>query len=200
MRQITEIKDIYNFEELTTEAKEVVKNWYLKGLDSSIFIDMVDEDLYELNFKNSELKVQYSLNYSQGDGFNIYGKLDFYDCLEISQIKENFTSEELAILKSYFDYGYSYSLESNNHYCYCIIDRQNITENLIYELQDNEIEFDSNLIEKFENVVKNFLCELCNKYEKLGYDYFYEISEEELKEVCDDNDYEFYKSGEFFGF
>ena len=56
MRKETIEKEIYTFNELSSEAKEIVKKWYLDGQDSSIFSDMTNEDLSYL-FKNSELKI-----------------------------------------------------------------------------------------------------------------------------------------------
>ena len=39
-------------------------------------------------FPNSNLKVEYSLNYCQGDGLNIYGELNIKDILKYLDFKD----------------------------------------------------------------------------------------------------------------
>ena len=67
--------NVYKFNELSNDAKENVKEWYLKGQEPFIFTDDCKMDLYNLFGKNN-LDVEYSLGYRQGDGFNIYGNID----------------------------------------------------------------------------------------------------------------------------
>ena len=71
MRKITETREfnVYNFNELSKEAKERVRSWYLEWQSSElgyIFEDDCMERLKEL-FPDSDLKIQYSLNYCQGN-------------------------------------------------------------------------------------------------------------------------------------
>ena len=62
MKEVTMGFNVYRFEELNEEAKEVVKQWYLDGQDSSNFNDILKYEL-DLFFPNSELNANYSLNY-----------------------------------------------------------------------------------------------------------------------------------------
>ena len=39
---------------------------------------------------------------------------------------------------------------------------------------------------------------LTKEFEERGYDFFYEISKEDLQEYCESNDYWFYENGEFY--
>ena len=76
MKTIIKTYEVYNYNELSEQAKEKVKNYYLI---SEIRNDLFQEDIkYNLSyyFNNSELDYQYSLSHSQGDGFNIYGKIN----------------------------------------------------------------------------------------------------------------------------
>ena len=84
MRKIKIVKEfeLYNYEELSSEAKEKAKREYLDNLEPALFTDMVETDLKTV-FPNSDLKVQYSLNYCQGDGLSVYGSLDFEDSFNI---------------------------------------------------------------------------------------------------------------------
>lgn len=83
MRKITEIREfnVYKFAELSQAAKEKVRDWYLEGQESCIFTEDCMMRLSEL-FPNSDLKVQYSLGYCQGDGLNIYGEIRLDELLE----------------------------------------------------------------------------------------------------------------------
>ena len=198
MRKVMEEKTVYTFNELSSEAKEKVKQWLLDGREEYIFTDMCNEYLSSL-FNNSELKVEYSLSYCQGDGLNVYGNLDFDDCLNLEDINKEFTSYEVTTLKEYFEYIDSYKLKSNDRYCQCIIGNQEITEDLIWELEDNEFEnIDYDLIKKFEKAVQDYLCNICENLEKDGYAYFYEITEDEALEECECNDYEFLEDGTIY--
>ena len=84
MRKIQVVTDyeLYKYEELDSKGKEKAKRKYLDGQDEYEFTDMVEADT-TLVFPNSELKVQYSLSYCQGDGLSVYGSLDFEDIFNI---------------------------------------------------------------------------------------------------------------------
>ena len=72
----------YSYEELNEDAKAKVKQWYLEDpIRNENFYEDVKNYLKE-NFPRSELEVTYSLGYCQGDGLNIYGKVNLYDFLE----------------------------------------------------------------------------------------------------------------------
>ena len=76
MRTIVETKEVYTYDELSDSAKQAVKDWYLTECSYfGDFDEMVTEDLRSI-FGDNMLDVQYSLGYSQGDGLNIYGKIN----------------------------------------------------------------------------------------------------------------------------
>ena len=54
------------------------------------------------------------------------------------------------------------------------------------------------VLEKFEKMIRGIFAELCKDYEKQGYEYFYEIEDEDLKEHCEVNGYEFLEDGTVF--
>lgn len=136
MRKITEIREfnVYKFAELSQAAKEKVRDWYLEGQESCIFTEDCMMRLKEL-FPNSDLEVQYSLGYCQGDGFNIYGEIRLDELLE--KIAENFTEKEMKFFKWAFSkYDTTFKMASNNHYCYCICSRNDFMENIFYEMDN----------------------------------------------------------------
>jgi hypothetical protein len=115
----TIIKEIkaYEFKELSPSAKEKVKEWYLSDeIRNDIFYEDCILQLQEL-FKKSDLKIQYSLNYCQGAGFNIYGKLNLYDFLEVWK-NDNTTEKELMEYYLEKTDNIYYEFEQNNRYCY----------------------------------------------------------------------------------
>ena len=63
MKEVTMVFNVYRFEELNEEAKEVVKQWYLDGQDSSNFKDILKSQL-DVFFPNSDLNANYNLNCS----------------------------------------------------------------------------------------------------------------------------------------
>lgn len=209
MRTATVEYKVYKYIELTEEAKEKAKAWYLEGREPFIFTEMCEEDLYNL-FGENELKVQYSLGYCQGDGFNIYGKIDaesILKCLEehnggtqLEQFENALTEKEKKTILHYAEMCGEIELPINNRYCYCIARYVDVAEEWEYILENH---FDySNVnkeaLEKFESLVHEIFEELCASYEKQGYEYFYEISEEDLEEMCEANGYEFLEDGTVF--
>ena len=80
MKEVTMVFNVYRFEELNEEAKEVVKQWYLDGQDTNIFSDDLKSKL-DVFFPNSDLNANYNLNCSQGDYVNINGNISLKDVL-----------------------------------------------------------------------------------------------------------------------
>lgn len=196
-KTVTREYTVYEYKELNDEAKEAVKRWYLDGQEAEIFTEDCKMRLEEL-FPNSELQVEYSLNYCQGDGFNIYGTIYLDEVLE--HIADQFTAKELKFFEWIFNqYGSSYKMESNRNYCYCICSRNDFTEDILSDMEYDRMRgIPTATLEKFNKLVGEYLDDLCGEFEKNGYAYFYEISDEDLKEVCEANEWTFTAEGKFF--
>lgn len=208
MRTVTVEYDIYKYNELSEKAKEKVKEWYLNGQEAFIFTDDCNMDLYNLFGKNN-LNVQYSLAYCQGDGFNIYGRIDaetIFNCLEnhnggtqLKRFEDVLTEEEKKIILEYAEECGEIELPMNRHYCYSLADCIDIAEEWAWRLEyASYTDIKNDVLNKFEELVRDIFTELCRSYEKQGYEYFYEISEEDLNEICEANDWEFTEDGEIF--
>lgn len=213
MKTVTIEYNIYKYNELSAEAKKRVKEWYLEHQEPFIFTEMCKEDLYCLFGKNN-LDVQYSLASCQGDGFNIYGKIDvrsIINCLdnhyggaEFKEFEDVLTEEEKKTILAYAEECGKVNLPMNNHYCYSLADYIDIAEDWKSTLEDaNNYEYtwdniNTEVLSKFEKLVRKMFSKLCRTYEKWGYDYFYEISEEDLEEACEANEWEFLKDGRMF--
>ena len=212
MREVTITKtyNVYDFSELSEEAKEKAKSWYLDGQEPEIFTENCEENLAYL-FPNSDLKVQYSLSYCQGDGLNIYGELDPLNVIALlrekkcgdtfSEADKSFSAREEKIIKAYIKiFRFKISLPMNTtHYSYCVANKTDFANEWIEELEYNQFRsIKTGVIRKFERIVVSVFRKLAAQYEKAGYEYFYEISDEDMKEICEANEYMFLKDGTYF--
>ena len=203
MKKIIIEKDVYKYEELNEEAKENVKNWLLDAFrDEEVFAqDCLEVMRAEYGFNN--LDINYRLSYCQGDGLSFTGRVSIYDFitnpLNRERLEKNFTQKELKTL---------YFLANTMELGSIIIDRTNyryyhkdsVSFNYEYEIGDylRGKEKLEEVAEKFLNYIIDLFDNECDKLEEAGYNYFYEISEEEAKEICFCNGYEFFEDGEFY--
>lgn len=209
MKTVSVEYNVYKYNELSEDAKEKVKQWYLEGQPAFIFTEDCKEDLYNL-FGENDLEVQYSLAYCQGDGFNIYGEIDAEDilkCLEnhnggtqLEKYENVLTEKEKKTILNYASECGKIKLPMNNRYCYSLADYIDIKDNWEYDLEvySGYKNINVDVLKKFENLVKNIFSTLCSSYEKSGYEFFYEISEEDLEDMCESNGYEFLEDGTVF--
>lgn len=200
MRTITETitTTVYNFNELSNNAKEKVKEWYLNGQDAEFFYEDSMAYINEL-FPNSELDIQFSLGYCQGDGFNIYGKISFFDLMK--NLKDKFTEKEKRFLEWAFNESgiNSYTMRMNNHYCYCNAFLHEFTEDVFYELDYYRMKnIKKDILDKFNTEARYYIGHICKEFENDGYNYFYEVSNEELEDWADANGYEFTENGNIY--
>lgn len=210
MRTVTIEKNIYKYNELSDGAKENAKNWYLENCRWNYdFSDDIKLDLENLFGKNN-LDVEYSLSYSQGDGLNIYGMIDpkaIFDCLEnhnggtmFDKYENVLTDAEKQTILDYAEYCGMIEMPKNpTLYNYCVADSTDIVSEWEWDLECAGIEnIDHDTLNKFESLVIDMFTELCKTYEEWGYDFFYEISDEEMSETCDANEWEFTEDGELY--
>ena len=177
MRTATVEYNVYKYNELSDKAKEKVKEWYLEGRNEYIFTEICEEDLHNL-FGENELKVQYSLGYCQGDGFNIYGKVSakaILNCLEehfggtqLEEFENVLTEKEKKTILHYAEECGDIKLPSNNRYCYCIAGHTDIADDWEYQLENYSgyKNINKEALEKFESMVHGIFDKLCKDYEK----------------------------------
>lgn len=206
MREILLRFNVYRYDELTPAAKERVRQDYLnESFRNEDFNRQFDWDLEAL-FPNSDLKHQYDLGCCQGDGVNVYGRVDLTDLYTIHEKVPAynqltvFSDKELAHIDHYYSVVRAcICLPMNFRYSYCICDRLDFAEDWIGELQDMDYKnIDRKLIRRFEKQVGELFCTYCKDKEREGYEYLYNISDEEMKEMADANDWEFYEDGRFY--
>lgn len=201
MRTITKKYKLYTYNELSEEAKEKVKEWYLDDEMRSTFFYEDKKYFLAENYKRSNLEVIFSLSNCQGDGLNIEGKINLYDFAEKWETDE----KSRRTIEHYIDNSFSeYTFESNNRYCYSckFIDRKYIDDTImefIDDLKYNGIRgIKTDVIKAFFNDMIDHFEELDEEWEKAGYKYFYDAEESEIAECCEANNYEFLEDGTFY--
>ena len=195
MRTITKEVKIYSYSELSEEAKNKVRNDYINNLDSSIFTEQIIEDLREKRFKN--LKPYYSLNYCQGDGICLYGNIELDEITEgLKNIfYKNFKLSDYKALKKLKEYSQiSFNHSGRYYHKYSVDIDIYIDGNLSPKSYENHRKVADKLIKN----IKEWYLDLCDKYEKQGYDFFYGITSDELQEYCNAMGYEFLENGTLF--
>ena len=201
MRTVSIDYDVYKYQELSEQAKEKAKECYLEGKDAYWFKDDCEEILH-CEFPNSELKVEFSLSYSQGDGLNIYGDLDGQDIYDtFIKDSDKFTDKEKRYLTwAMKNYGLGYHMPQNyTRYSYCAERQWDFSADIISDMEWNNVRgIKHDVWEKYDNILKEYFSSLCGDYEKWGYEYFYEVDDETMIEESEANDWEYTADGKIF--
>ena len=110
-------------------------------------------------------------------------------------ICEDITDEEWGLIKSCFnEYDTNINLPQNRRYCYSLA-RQISLEDYFLQLSPSDKKKYEELLQKFQNVLRDFLENLNKYWERYGYDFLYNISDEVFSEFCEANDWEFHDTG-----
>ena len=194
---------VFTFSELSEEAKEKVKERVLD--DRSMFdTDIFTQDCIEhmrCKYGMDSLDVNYSLGYCQGDGLSFTGEVDIIDFLEYPSNKEllekNFTPKELKRIAFLYNELGNIKIERYTHHYY---HRYSVSFDYKSYLSDylSGIKLLEDTSEKFRRFIKSIFMEECSYLENQGYKFFYEISMDEVEELCDCYDWEFLEDGEIF--
>ena len=103
-------------------------------------------------------------------------------------------------VKSRFPVKYSVNIKIpyNTHYCYSQSDYIDFADDWKDQLENAEMEYNENIIIKFEDFVRKFFSKLNNMFEEEGYNFLYNASEEEIEDWCEANEYMFLENGTLF--
>lgn len=192
---------VYSFFELDEKGKEKVRNWYLDNQDSSAFAEDCKYYLKD-KFHNSDLDVEFQLGYVQGDGLNVYGSLDLMDLYEriIEKNPDLFIGKERKFLEWVLcTYLGDYSLPKNHIGCCCMSNHWDFVADIIADMEYDHIRnIKYAVLGDFNAAAIEIMEQICSDLQKMGYEYFYEISDEDLEEFCESNGYEFLADGSVF--
>lgn len=179
MVTITKKINLYEYNELSEKAKERAKENFLEAkceLGNDEFTEIAMEIVGNYFQFTDGLEVQYSLASCQGDGVNIYGKFDLQNVEGMKWLKLKVDNFELA---------------ENRRYCYSLKSQTETetVDEIISEFErasDREIkDWQVMEIRKMVETVFEKLKKAEREIEKYGYDFFYEVSDEEMAEYAD---------------
>lgn len=197
--------DVFTFDELSDQAKETarkeVEERILKkrGNSSDMLSDSYKSLLEDL-FPNSDLDVQFSLAYCQGDGLNTYGKLKVDDLLNVdltaypfngSGIKPLVDKDAIKAVCNKADVA-DIALENNHRYYYSLADRIEVVPDYDVELTDKE----TSLLGELETFARDVMGQINSQLEDDGYNWFYEVTDEDIQEEISSQELEFTEDGE----
>lgn len=209
MRTITKTitENVYEYDELNAKAQERVREWYLAQCRTpELFSEMLAEDL-EMIFGKNDLDVEYSLSNSQGDGLNIYGSISLTKIVDVAEkcvwltyfdaFRNCFTTDEKELIKRYAECYDTVNIPSNasNLYSYCYADHIDYIGDYMSNVGDDA---DTDLLNRVNAALISLFSEICASYEEWGYDYFYDVDDDTLSEVCEANGWEFTEDGELY--
>lgn len=210
----TKTINLYEYDELSDIAKSQVKTWYLNDpLRGQTLTEIFKENWLKYFFPDCDLAAQYSLNFCQGDGVNIYGQFKLSAIVKyIENWKESehiytyahnpiftFTTKELKTLADYISLDNMHiDIPYNRRYSYCMVNRLDFVDDWIESLQLDVVSIiDDDLLYSFQSEAINIIRSICSEMEEAGYKYLYEADEEEISEICQANMWYFTEHGMF---
>lgn len=181
---------LYNFNELSEEVRrKLIEREIERIIDDNFeclpeyFEEMMEEEEID------DLKISYSLSYSQGDGVSFEGVINFEKENIFKKVLDNSRYKQ-DIIKLLND-GYTFRLIRKNYNYYhkytCGVD----CDAYFYDEKISEI------LEVFHQDLEGVYYNLCNRYEKLGYN-CYNVSEEEAIERILEKDLLYFEDGRIY--
>lgn len=194
MKEIIIKKTVFEFEELSEEAKEKARcdyiyNEIIQQDTIDFMLEDFDNEVKKFEDKFTKLEMQYDFSCCQGSGLNIYGSIGAEDVYMLAKNAKIFTNEELNRFAFYSKYLPELILTKNRDYDYS-------TKNIDYK--NLSIENDLILSSSFDNTInKNKICEnienlmlsdvdLIEKIYKFIFDYFADWEREIYKDTLDE--------------
>jgi hypothetical protein len=186
VREIT----AYQYAELSKDAQEKAKQNYLaEDRLPNFFSDDLAEDLKE-RFGLCNLKTCYSLSYCQGDGLCLCGQIEHPELFSNGKFKKiAFKGIHHRQIQSVYDELHKIDFTYHSRYYYA--ETVSIESREYYPTDKQEA-----IIGKIVENVKAWYFEFCRDWEKRGYDYFYELPDSDMQEICEEEEYFFTQDGQ----
>jgi len=190
----TKTYTVYNYDELSDEAKKKAVEWAQEFLrEDNFYFEDVQNDWQEKlkEFGFTDVKISFSGFWSQGDGASFTGKCDILKFIEATKQKKYYSKLLYQVKKENLDmYGESYRID--NHYAHY----NTVKGTIDFEYHDArnidlsklENELTDSLTEFIHTESKKIYRELESAYE--GY-----TSEESAIDCIQANEYTFLESG-----
>lgn len=212
MRQ--ETVNVYQFSELSEEAKDRAINSFRESMDWSYESEVITEDFeYELGKLGLPTDdIEWRLSHSQGDGVAFYGNVDMgvvaRRLLEGESLKlyKLIEAHDLTISAKLYrnSYGTFYSHYNTMNVEMDTDDIHTIVED-IYDIESDSEDFQEkyeiveNLISELEEIISDDIKDVSMELERRGYDAIdYYNSDEAISETIIANGYEYTVDGKMY--
>lgn len=187
---------IYSFEELSNEAKNfAIENH--KNSENELFMDFFKEDcinqIEEAGFYDN-IKLQYDLGYSQGDGLSF--SCDRVEAKTLLRLFSEILGEGKEITSKVIISNCCFE-NTGNTGNYCFASKSDI--DFYIDRYDNDFKNCNVIVSKVLEKLENLYIDLCKKLEKNGYSEIeMQNSDEYISEYFISNEVEFLKNGSIF--
>jgi hypothetical protein len=181
---------IYKYDELSTEeakekAREQVRNHLHETFDNSSLSKDFDESLSDAGYPY--MKIEFSLNYSQGDGMAFYGTVNGNDVLALAErLLDPAEYHKFQALHSEADFTVEIT---RNSYGYHYSHFNTMTVDVDCTNDYNDEAYNSDVHKLFCDLVDADVREVSKRLAKDGYaEIEYQTSDEQVLERIKDND------------
>ena len=189
MKTLVKSITAYSYDELDEYVKKEAKNNVALIVREPI---LFSEDLIEAlkeDFGLHHLKTCFSLSHCQGDGLCLYGRIHFDELFDNKKIKKiAFNGIHHKQIQSIYNVLLHIDFEHNGRYFH----KNSVC---IYSDEYNPTSKQLIIIDKVVENVKRWYYSFSKEWEQRGYEYFYEIYDEDMKLICSEYDYLFMKNG-----
>jgi len=183
MKQLAKTITGYSFGELDEFTRQDAKMSVLEQEHLPAFFSQDLKETLSDDFGLRHLKTFYSLSNCQGDGLCLYGRITFEELFNNCKFRK-IAFKDIHHKQIQSIYGELQGIDFEHRGRYYYANSVNI-ESHEYNPTDKQ----AAIIEKVIGNVKAWYFAFCKEWEKRGYTYFYEISDEEMTMICNENDF-----------
>lgn len=203
------VYELYSIDELQGESRQAaidnVRESIINSRETWDF-NMLLDDYFSYGLQLDGIEYDYQLDYAQGDHFNIAVKLtveDVFNLIDKMNITiGEFTKKELRTLKFYESECDGIKIrvtDDNKVQPWMLFGDMNIYDDIVYWLEWFCIrDINYNLLERFNDIVFGLVEDIERYCMRWGYDYFYNVDNDEIFDYIICGDMEFLADGTIF--
>lgn len=199
MKKIIKEYEVFNYEELSKEAKEKAFKLLEEVIVDGRFSWLEDYLMEDLNeFYGIDGRLSYDFSYSQGSGLS-FACDSFLTEKTVKQLEEGLNEEEKEVLMQLWKDN-AVKTKTHHRSAFASGYQVEVDDDMINNIDpyaDMTPEKDKKLVKAFHVVrvkIINLYLSMCGRLEKEGYN-VYNVSEKDVIEECKNNDITFLKDG-----
>ena len=194
MRQVVETKNIYTFDELDESIKErlieELDQQYIYWAFNDFSLDVYTYLHDDLGFDREDVRINYDLTYSQGDGLSFKCE-NFLTDKVLSLIDAKLDKNEKRMWHTMLKQDSIKIYSTGNTYRYSYASKHDIDNYTYSELTEKQ----EQLLDKVTDICRDIYMEECAKLEKIGYE-CYNANKDYILEYLRSQEY--YEDGEVY--